>query len=438
MNKKLYFELLILLAASILAALLIYRLVNQSAESIINTGYVQKNFSEAKEASAVRSFREMAADTDLSASRAPKLDAWVSSHPYIYFLISSSGYVIYSSDNGFTSGIARELSYYSFDADMSSYHRYSVNFKNADYSVYVISFYTNQLYSYAMVIGIILGVAVFVLLFSFFIFKKVRYIEHLSHDIGILEGGNLEYEIPIRGKDEIARLAESLNAMRLTLIRQNEAEAEQKKNSSELVTALSHDLRTPLTTQLGYLEIIKEKLGNADNAELAGYLEKSIANCHQIKDMSDRLFEYFLAYSRNAFDEPVELESFDGSETLMQLITEETVILEESGFSFHILMPEEPFSLQLNIGYMCRVFDNIFSNIRKYADPEFTVNVITSAEAHTCTVSVSNHISKSAGHTESTHIGLISIEGLMRAQNGSGSCHTDNGIFEVQLKMCCL
>ena len=416
-----------------LAAFIIFRLSIAATDTVIDTGYVRQHFSERKEAADMENLQELAGKTNLSGGSSQQLDAWAESHTYLYFLIDKGGKIVYSSDSGFTSGIAKNLSYYSFDEDMSSYSRYRINFSDGDYDVYVMSFYSNQLYNYTFVLSIILGVTAFMLLFTALIIRKVRYIDHLSHDIEILEGGNLEYEVPVKGKDELASLAESLNAMRITLARQNEAETQQKKNSNELVTALSHDLRTPLTAQLGYLEIIREMPETENDGKMSDYLDKCITNCHQIKDMSDRLFEYFLACSRNTFDDPVELEEFDGAGALMQLISENTAVLEESGFSFKTSVPDEKFMLRLNIGYMCRVFDNIFSNIRKYADRQYPVSIRVSCDEEECTAVFENHIAKNAVHTESTKIGLMSIDGLMRAQNGLGMSSSGGDVFRVRL-----
>lgn len=229
MNKKLYFELLLAIGVSVLAAFLTFRLSEAAAGAIINTSYVKQHFSERKCLLDVSSLRNTAAVTDLSSGSAPKLDSWSAAHPYSYFLISDDGTIIYSSDYGFTSGAARELSYYSFDDDMSSYRKYEITFSDGTYKVYLLSFYSSQLYNYMFAVCIALGVTVFIILFTTLVYRKVRYIDRLSHDIDILEGGNLEYEVQVKGSDELAQLASSLNAMRLTLMRQNEAEAEQRK-----------------------------------------------------------------------------------------------------------------------------------------------------------------------------------------------------------------
>ena len=78
--------------------------------------------------------------------------------------------------------------------------------------------------------------------------RKILYVNQLSRDIEILEGGNLEYEVHVQGKDEISDLAAGLNAMKVSFKNQIEEVECLTRTNQEKVTENSHDLRTPLTT----------------------------------------------------------------------------------------------------------------------------------------------------------------------------------------------
>lgn len=123
--------------------------------------------------------------------------------------------------------------------------------------------------------------------------KIVRYVVQLSEEIQAMEGGDFDHPITIRGSDEITTLAPCLDSMRVTLRQQQEEEAQAAAKVKNLITEMSHDLRTPLTTLLLYTEILQyhkyETPEQADN-----YLNKIDAKARQIKQLSDNLFEYAL------------------------------------------------------------------------------------------------------------------------------------------------
>lgn len=88
--------------------------------------------------------------------------------------------------------------------------------------------------------------------------EKLNYMELLNQSIRVLEGGQLDYKVPVQGTDELAQMARSLNEMSASLKQQMEQVQQAQTQRYDLITSLSHDLRTPLTAQLGYLELLAE------------------------------------------------------------------------------------------------------------------------------------------------------------------------------------
>lgn len=88
-----------------------------------------------------------------------------------------------------------------------------------------------------------------------------------------MEGGDLEHPITVRGHDELTTLASCLDSMRLTLRQQQEEEAQASAKVKSLITEMSHDLRTPLTTLLLYTEILRGHKYDTPEQE-ADYLNK--------------------------------------------------------------------------------------------------------------------------------------------------------------------
>ena len=84
--------------------------------------------------------------------------------------------------------------------------------------------------------------------------------------------------------------------MRLSILTHQKLEEEMRSNSSKLVTAMSHDLRTPLTSLMGYLELLdRNKYENEEQLRL--FIKKSLNQAIRINSMANQLFEYFFVYS---------------------------------------------------------------------------------------------------------------------------------------------
>ena len=114
--------------------------------------------------------------------------------------------------------------------------------------------------------------------------------------------GDLEHPITVKGKDEIGVLARNLDEMRRALDENIYREQEGQKANHDLISSISHDLRTPMTTLYGYLEIMAQKKCPEEKRE--EYVNRCIGKVEEIRALSDKMFEYALVYEKN---EKVEL-----------------------------------------------------------------------------------------------------------------------------------
>ena len=188
--------------------------------------------------------------------------------------------------------------------------------------------YSYQYYTYAMIAELLLAFALFLLIVMLGIRRTMDYIRRLCDEIEILEGGNLEYEITVSGKDELATLARSLDNMRKSFLAQTEKETYLVQANQRMVTNMSHDLRTPLTSIMIYTEILK-KNKYKDERQMKEYLEKIEEKTYRMKQLSDRLFEYSLVTS----EPEVELEEPEVLKGVFyDLLSETCAYLEQSGF----------------------------------------------------------------------------------------------------------
>ena len=127
-------------------------------------------------------------------------------------------------------------------------------------------------------------------------------------EVNIISRGNLQGNVTVQGTDEIAQLASGLEHMRQTLVKKEQIEYDLKSAQEKLVLGMSHDLRTPLTGLMAYLEILKKQ--QKEGAVTQEYINKAFDRILQIRDLSEQMFEYFFVNSRHHI-EPVSYTHLD-------------------------------------------------------------------------------------------------------------------------------
>ena len=276
------------------------------------------------------------------------------------------------------------------------------------------------------------------LLFSFLSFpcffllgsrKFVRYILQLSEEIQAMEGGDLDHPITIQGDDELTTLASSLDCLRLTLRQQQTEEAQAAAKVKNLITEMSHDLRTPLTTLLLYTEILRHhKYETA--AQQNEYLTKIDEKARQIKQLSDNLFEYALVTR----DTVVQLDApAHFSQIFEEPLAELVDTLQQRGFTCALELGSEDVLLTVRAQYIRRVLDNIGSNLFKYADPAQPVEIRFVRQEGRAGLVFRNHVLPAPPAVESTKVGLISMETMMEKMNAAVKVEQESEWYSITL-----
>lgn len=305
---------------------------------------------------------------------------------------------------------------------------YTANFVDGTAQVFLMPNYEYFYYNLVEAVEGILSILVFIAVFLSLLRRKTAYIELLKNDLQILEGGDLSYEVTVKGSDELGELAEGIDRMRRSIIERDEEEKRMRKAGQEMVTAMSHDLRTPLTSLLGYLELL-EKGGCEEEEQKKRFIHTGYQKALQIKEMSDRLFEYFLVYGKAS--EEIDLEEADAMELMGQTVCEEVYGLEEKGFTIEMELQEASCPLMVNINLFRRVVDNLFSNLVKYADPAQPIHILYGVEEGGVVMTVENGKNKSAGQVESSGIGLKTCSRIMKEHGGWFRTEEYNEMFRT-------
>ena len=256
----------------------------------------------------------------------------------------------------------------------------------------------------------VLCIGLFLAVFLLGCRRIVRYICLLSREVQVMESGDFSRPVTVRGADELTALAACLDSMRLSLDQQRRQEAETSARVKELITQMSHDLRTPLTTLLLYTEIVSAGKYQS-GAQLAEYLAKIDAKARQIKQLSDHLFEYALVTRDTvvALDEPAPF-----SQVFEEPLADFAAQLDENGFGCLFELEGADLPLRVYRPYIRRIFDNIASNVLKYADPAQPVMVRAVREGEKAGLAFSNApLPPETGGAESTRVGLVSVRTMM-------------------------
>lgn len=222
-------------------------------------------------------------------------------------------------------------------------------------------------------LALILSVIVFISIFIIVTNKKMKYVEEIASGVRIISSGDLSYRVEEKGKDEIKNLAENINNMASEIQSRMEAERRSEKTKSELITNVSHDLRTPLTSIMGYIGLIKDGKYE-DDAMMKEYLNIAFNKSNQLKELIEDLFEYTKLNNQGIV---LDKNKVNIVEFLSQIIEEYIPMFEENEIEVVKKFVDERVIVEIDAGKMVRVFENLFSNAIKYSHKPGKVIVST-------------------------------------------------------------
>lgn len=212
-------------------------------------------------------------------------------------------------------------------------------------------------------LALILSCLVFIVIFIIVTNKKMKYLDEIASGLKIIANGDLSHHIEERGSDEIRNLASNINYMAEEVNRKIEAERKAENTKADLITNVSHDLRTPLTSIMGYIGLIKE--GRYENEEtMKEYLGIAFNKAEKLKGLIEDLFEYTKLDNGGI---KLNKSKVNLTEFLFQLTEELTPLFEESGLSIIKSATEDRIMVDLDADKMLRVFENLLTNSIKYS-----------------------------------------------------------------------
>lgn len=185
---------------------------------------------------------------------------------------------------------------------------------------------------------------------------------HILSELHYISNGHYDHRIPFEVGGDLGKLTKSINALVDSTVEAIEEERRIEQSKDELITNVSHDIRTPLTSIIGYLGLIEDKQFT-NQEDLLKYTHIAYLKARQMKVLVDDLFEYTKVRQSNA---PLNIVTFD----MHQLIGQVVVDFELEASKKHVTIDFEarPVSLMMEADTekIVRVFDNLISNALKY------------------------------------------------------------------------
>ena len=210
-----------------------------------------------------------------------------------------------------------------------------------------------------LVVVAAIGVAAISILNCCFIIRRVKkQISEMTEALTDVKNGNGNRRILSATNELVAPLVYEINDIvvsyenRLSIFHQTE------ETNRQLMTSLSHDVRTPLTTLIGYLDAVHKGIVSGKDRE--DYIETAHRKAHDLKEYIDVLFDWF---KLNSNEFAIELQTVEAAELTRDILIDWIPIFEDTQVDFTIDIPEQPFRVQIDPdGYM-RILNNLIQNV---------------------------------------------------------------------------
>ncbi|GGH49216.1 sensor histidine kinase YrkQ [Paenibacillus silvae] len=422
LNQKLALLIVVAAFASGIVFLTLQKISNDLIDSYMNSDEYYQETS----ARYIKRFSQYVSLNELASTDRKAFGEWVRKENYIMLTIFKDQLLQY--DSNYTT--ADEAAY--GKEKVNQYvqnHSHPVKFSDGEGRVIIDGFYSSRYYDLAFTAELIGATLIFLTVVLLGIRRRVRYLRQINQEIHMLEGGELDYRMTVKGHDEIALIAESIEELRKAFLDKLLAIEKLQAESRSLVTEMSHDMRTPLTSLIMYLEFAKQE-DVPIVTDQGRYIASAYGKALQLKTLSDNLFDYFLLDKEHAAD----LESVAVKEVIYDLISDQMSILHQEQFRVSITGELPDTFIDVNMEELGRVFDNIMSNLLKYADRQETVNITFGSDREKFEIHISNTIKATDSTTESTRLGERSIARMMSRMQGQFYSSQDNTIYKTVLR----
>ncbi|MGU9954177.1 sensor histidine kinase [Limosilactobacillus fermentum] len=227
----------------------------------------------------------------------------------------------------------------------------------------VIGPFHAQIWSYqrivmALLVLIDIGVLWWRLLRRYHLYQ----LDHIIGELHYIAQGHLEHRIPFRVNGNQQHVITSVNALVDTITQAMQEERASEKSKDELITNVSHDLRTPLTSIIGYLGLIEDHQYQSEE-DIVKYSHIAYDKAKQMKNLVEDLFEYTKVQQHGA---PVNFMTVDLGQLLEQVGASFELEADKKGMAINVSCEPTPLSITADPEKLGRLFSNLVANALKY------------------------------------------------------------------------
>ena len=292
-----------------------------------------------------------------------------------------------------------------------------------------------QIWSYQRVL-----IAIFVVIDVWVVWWRLRrryhlyQMNHIIAELHYIAQGHLDHRIPFRLKGNQQHVISSVNALVDSAVKSMDDERKIEKSKDELITNVSHDLRTPLTSIIGYLGLIEDKQYQSEE-DILKYTHTAYEKAKQMKTLVEDLFEYTKVQQHGA---PVNIMRVDLNQLLEQLTASFELEAQHRGIEISSKVVPNPLMIEADPEKLGRVFNNLVANAFKYGNGASYIKVDARQQGNDVVVTVANDgtpiPAKALGHlferfyraeesrsraTGGTGLGLAIVKSIVDLHHGS-------------------
>lgn len=294
----------------------------------------------------------------------------------------------------------------------------------------VVDYSEDFMYDLVFAIGLICAVLVVGLIMFASLSRLTSRVKRLAAEVRLVEKGDINTPLRVSGNDEIADLANDVNSMRNAVVDNMTKGQQAWEANAGLITAMSHDIRTPLTVMLGYLDLIELQEKDEANRE---YISICKENALRLKSMSDDMFSYFLAFGKNEIE--LDIVDCNAADTVGGMIAEYEILLSENQYVVQRSGEIPSKTISVDTVALGRVIGNIFSNVTKYASEDQPVLILANENEGFLNITVENAVRAHTDNAESTGIGVKTSARIIDQMGGGFAVRKGNGKYAVDIKI---
>lgn len=278
-------------------------------------------------------------------------------------------------------------------------------------------------------------------------YKLVNDYEAIADGVRKVKDGNLNHKIQVNTKGELKELAEDINQVSGGLEEAVGKELIAERMKTELISNVSHDIKTPLTSIITYVDLLKKE--DIANDKAKEYIQILDAKSARLKVLTEDLFEAAKATSGSM---EVHLEKVDFCSLINQGLGEFHSKIQEKNLEIRCDIPEQPVMILADGRLMWRVYENLLTNLVKYALPGsrvylqltkdnakayLTMKNISAYELNIPADELMERFKRGddSRHSEGSGLGLNIASSLVELQNGSFQIHVDGDLFKTVVEL---